>query len=241
MCHRKNAARPFNDTNSRAEIYFQSASVYQGAPISHVVTCAKHNRRLTHHFGCDKGYADSYKEGTTIMANKILADLRAKLHCTAKGYPPAVAETIKLSLTHVRDEDIDSALAMFDQDHVEYLPTVAPVTIDAALEERAWGKENNFTVQGTLTKQYGDVGYAERKLAYLASKTSDTVVAKAAEIVERDNEFSNSPFNPKKVLTSDVRINECAKFIRAFGPKKTAQHAAKFGTDIAGRPLAKRA
>jgi hypothetical protein len=48
----------------------------------------------------------------------------------------------------------------------------------------------------------------------------------------------NNPYNLKKEFGSEtVRANECAKYIVAFGAKAAARSAAKYGTDLAGRPL----
>ena len=50
---------------------------------------------------------------------------------------------------------------------------------------------------------------------------------------------SNNPFDPnnKRYASEDVRITEIGKFIRAFGSKAAATSAAKYGVDLAGRPL----
>ena len=49
-----------------------------------------------------------------------------------------------------------------------------------------------------------------------------------------------NPYNPTMVYGSpEVRANECAKYIVAFGPASAARAAAKYGTDLAGRPLRK--
>jgi hypothetical protein len=81
--------------------------------------------------------------------------------------------------------------------------------------------------------QYGVVpGQTPKQMA--------TAPAKDADKGNTGDEFSNSPFNPKKGYTSnDTRLKEIAKFIRAFGAKSSARHAAKFGVDLAGRPLRK--
>lgn len=50
---------------------------------------------------------------------------------------------------------------------------------------------------------------------------------------------TNNPFDPnnKRYASDDVRITEIGKFIRAFGSRAAATSAAKYGVDLAGRPL----
>jgi hypothetical protein len=86
----------------------------------------------------------------------------------------------------------------------------------------AWGGETNSLAPGQNPK-HADAG----------EKSSTKKPA---------SEEHKNPFDPLTKFGSDqVRQNECAKYIAAFGAKSAASAAAKYGTDIAGRPLRKKA
>jgi hypothetical protein len=142
---------------------------------------------------------------------------------------------------------------------VEWLETRAHVRksveqkADLVAERKAFGPDASPIGRASFYKKFGVEFSEQRRLAWGASpgtiqsgtepgaeNHSTEVVAKAAKIVA--DQDSNSPFNPaKRYLTEATRANECAKFIARYGTKATQAHAAKFGTDISGRPLRKRA
>jgi hypothetical protein len=62
--------------------------------------------------------------------------------------------------------------------------------------------------------------------------------AEKAEGKKKSEPGDNNPFNPaKKYASDDVRQNEIVKYLAAFGPKAVEKACAKYGVDIAGRPL----
>jgi hypothetical protein len=129
--------------------------------------------------------------------------------------------------------------------------------IDIERERTAFGPtattEGRAVYYRELRKATGDDTFAESRraawgaTAVLKSGTEpgtgathdDDTVKKAAKIVA--DESSNSPFNPRKNFQSpETRANECAKYIVRFGTRAAQAQCAKFSTDIAGRPLARK-
>jgi len=131
-----------------------------------------------------------------------------------------------------------------------YPPAEPSDGIDAALIEAACGAKPTLAKRAELYKVAGPDVYAKILTQWDCSPTSlapgrkpgastdDTAKAAAKIVADAD---SNSPFNPARKLSDAVRINEIGKYIRAFGTKSAARSAEKFGVDLAGRALRKRA
>lgn len=129
----------------------------------------------------------------------------------------------------------------------------ADEAIDIALERKAFGADASPAGRASLYRKYGEALFEQRREAWGASPGtiqsgtepgaeghSAETVKKAAKIVA--DQDGNSPFNPnKRYLNEQTRVNECAKFAVRFGTAAVRKQCAKFGCDIAGRPLRKQA
>jgi hypothetical protein len=124
--------------------------------------------------------------------------------------------------------------------------------INPKLIERACGAEPTLVARAELRKAAGPALYAEilndwgcsEKTLVPGKNPKDDhtlTVDKAKKIVA--NEGENNPFNPRKMYPGGdaSRQNEIAKFIVRFGAAASARSAARFGVDLAGRALRKRA
>jgi hypothetical protein len=148
-------------------------------------------------------------------------------------------------------------------DHLEFTLSTRPHWLmPVVLEDEAeavW-TSGNLTKQGARLKQLE--AFAGSKAAALVLLTEEaarygvkpfttqvgtkpgsdaTTIDEAKKIVA--DEGANNPFNPKKVYPGgdQSRLNEIQKFIVRFGAAASARSAAKFGVDLAGRALRKRA
>lgn len=158
------------------------------------------------------------------------------------GLPAFEATTILLKLDKVADEDLPEALEQEIAERVKADPQLAlSLKINETLEVKAFD-EGNMTALGQLHIQYAKYGskFLDERRAARKSAATDETIKKADAIVERDEH--KNPFDPLTKFGSEtVRQNEIVKFIRFFGAKAAAKAAAKYGTDLAGRPLARRA
>jgi hypothetical protein len=126
--------------------------------------------------------------------------------------------------------------------------------IDLDVERSAFGKDATPAGRLKAYKVYGSVLFDERRLAWGASegvitsgsepgKDDAATVKKAEAIIAADEEGgANSPFNPKKKYTSDeARLRDIGKYVTRFGTKSAQKACLRFGVDLAGRALQRRA
>jgi hypothetical protein len=185
------------------------------------------------------------------MANRFYLKTRAAAAVAENNFPSSCAATIELALADTPDENVEAALITWFDDHAEYKKTSQPIDIE--LERRAFGKDATPGGRAKAHNVYGPEFFNVRREAWGASEgtirsgtepgvSSEETVKKAEKIVAASEQFANSPFNPqKRYLTEQSRQNEIVKYIGRFGTKSAQAAAAKFGVDLAGRPLRKRA
>ena len=171
--------------------------------------------------------------------------------------PTCKADIVLLAKQLGEDDEANTAVLgawLETRDHVRKSPAAkADEKIDIDMERRAFGPDATPQGRGALYRKYGTELAEQRRLAWGASSGtirsgtepgaenhSAETVAKAKKIVS--DQDSASPFNPnKRYLTEETRANECAKFFVRYGTKSAQAQCQKFGTDIAGRILRKRA
>jgi hypothetical protein len=174
--------------------------------------------------------------------NKFYNSTRIGQYISEHNLPPSCADDMELALADVLDDADEVKTKLYLDDYLKTRPHLTAleakrVPLDESLEAFAWDTDNK-TAQGKLYKLYGEFQYNERHLAHEAKKTSPDAIKQAIADGNVEQEYSNSPFNPAKKFSSEqVRMSEIVKFMRAFGTKKTARHAAKFNVDLAGRSL----
>jgi hypothetical protein len=192
------------------------------------------------------------------MANRYFVKLRTQQYIADNDLTPMCAADVELALLDVLDEnDEEKNVAALDE-YRDSHPNIRKSAdtrkpIDIKAEREAFGGDATPAGRVRLFKLYGEAQYTERMSAWGATAgsmkagtepgaSSEETIKKAEAIVKRDEESSRNPFNPKTKYGSDqVRLNEIAKYIRAFGTKASARAAAKYGVDLAGRPLRKSA
>ena len=176
-----------------------------------------------------------------LYASAAYIKLATEIAVEKAGLPAFDAGTIALKLTEVFEEDLPEAIEKEIAERIKASPQSVKPEIDEALEARAFD-EGNMTALGQLHKAYAKYGPEFLEVRRTARKSAATyeTIEKADKIVKADEH--KNPFDPLTKFGSDgVRQNEIVKFIRFFGTKAAAKAAAKYGTDLAGRPLAHRA
>lgn len=191
------------------------------------------------------------------MPNRFSNKTIIQQYIAENKLPPTCSIDMEVALLDVLDENDEvkniAAMDAFVESRPHLItPEAKRSRINMELERAAFG-QGNATARGALFREYGEHQYAERMVLWGASPTngklgtepgqsSEETIKKAAAIVKRDDAEAKNPFNPKMKFGSDqVRQNEIAKFIKFFGTKSAVAAATKYGVDIAGRPLRKRA
>jgi cell division septation protein DedD len=187
------------------------------------------------------------------MADLAFVKSRIKQFIFEKALPESVAPDIELWLMNILDENNEPANVRELDAWLEARPHLhSPDThrspVNKIAERKSFDINATLLARSDLMKEYGATMYAERMAAWgcspgsLKAGTEPGKPSKEKPDAQADLERSNSPFSPTKIYkTPEARQAEIAKYIVQFGAKSAARAAQKFGVDLAGRPIQRRA
>jgi hypothetical protein len=156
---------------------------------------------------------------------------------------------------HMKGGDLISRLEEKLVDATHWPVPILEQTDQAAIEA-LWTGPFNLTARGARLAQLQEAcgGNKAKALAMFVAEAAEYgITAPMSNQVgtkpgtegkaDDDIEGRNNPYNlnNRKYETEADRIAGCVLYIRAYGAKNAASSAAKYGTDLAGRPLKKRA